>query len=610
MIDAAAEFVLSCGELLPAYVVITASACPRELAKHLCGGRRSSTLKSRVREARKLQGWLMSICGKPWLTSPGVLMDYIMERSLEPCAPSIPNSIIACVDCIESIGGVPEVDRHSRNTMVMAVVKDITMQLKGLGPRKEKQKAPPTMLATMISLEALVVDTSAEKYPRIYAWSRLIRVWAALRCSDLLHMPPGRATFISGNLTMCILQTKTTGPGKKVEILWAYVHADAWLMKGNWLSTGWNLFLEMGHLERECWIPKPTKDRQGFTDDSPKYLDSCGCSRKIFSTLKSHRRVEVGPFFVESSNGDGESMDLFLAGVQSFFKEHSDRSTLPGWMHLMGFSKEDRDLVGRWSPQGSDDYVRVSRTAVWRVQSSIAGTVRKGVTSGDLGEDDTWHKLAAFMLSRDFTFLEIENQLQVLGAVFTGKVEKITDFLATRAQGPSQELGPPLGPEEAPQEDSGGGDLGPEVDDDWPDWLEGLPPGSPKAVSLGSIDSSDEADVLAPPKDSWVLCLERGGRKKTLHKIGFCWRVPGIHYARFIEISSDEAVQFCEDAALETGVPEGEFNPKPQVSKHCVCKNCFPQGTKGPPLARSSSEVSLSDSGASSSDSSDSSKDP
>jgi hypothetical protein len=111
-----------------------------------------------------------------------------------------------------------------------------------------------------------------------------------------------------------------------------------------------------------------------------------------------------------------------------------------------------------------------------------------------------------------------------------------------------------------------------------------------------------------PRKDSWVLCLERGGRKKTLHKIGFCFRVPGIHYARFIEISSDEAIQFCEGAAKDAEVPGEEFNLRPLPIKHHVCKSCFPQGTKGPSLAEASDEASISDSESSSSDSSDESE--
>ncbi len=36
----------------------------------------------------------------------------------------------------------------------------------------------------------------------------------------------------------------------------------------------------------------------------------------------------------------------------------SERCTLPSLFATMGVAKSDRDPFGRWSPSGSDDYVR------------------------------------------------------------------------------------------------------------------------------------------------------------------------------------------------------------------------------------------------------------
>ena len=55
----------------------------------------------------------------------------------------------------------------------------------------------------------------------------------------------------------------------------------------------------------------------------------------------------------------------------------------------------------------------------------------------------------------------------------------------------------------------------------------------------------------------WVVSLA-GGSKKTLHKIGSCWRQPGIHYKRF---------EVVEEAELKTMGLYGR-----------VCKDCFPSG--------------------------------
>ena len=51
---------------------------------------------------------------------------------------------------------------------------------------------------------------------------------------------------------MTLTQTKTTGPGKKVKTLKAYVARDSWLARRDWLVIGFRLW--------EAW----STDRQHF----------------------------------------------------------------------------------------------------------------------------------------------------------------------------------------------------------------------------------------------------------------------------------------------------------------------------------------------------------
>ena len=52
---------------------------------------------------------------------------------------------------------------------------------------------------------------------------------------------------------------------------------------------------------------------------------------------------------------------LVPEGASHYFSEHGERSLLSTWTAALGFDKEVRDLLGRWSPKGSDEYVRSAR---------------------------------------------------------------------------------------------------------------------------------------------------------------------------------------------------------------------------------------------------------
>ena len=98
-------------------------------------------------------------------------------------------------------------------------------------PRKGKAKkqAPPMVLALLTAFERMVVDESAELYPRAFAWYRIFRHWSSLRWDDTQALAPHslqrRARGVVGSLE----RTKTSGPGKTIQVLPVFVSQDAWL---------------------------------------------------------------------------------------------------------------------------------------------------------------------------------------------------------------------------------------------------------------------------------------------------------------------------------------------------------------------------------------------
>ena len=101
----------------------------------------------------------------------------------------------------------------------------------------------------------------------------------------------------------------------------------------------------------------------------------------------------------------------------------------------------------------------------------------------------------------------------------------------------------------------------------------------------GEVEVVEVADqVLGEPVGNWekletgtrVISISAEGKDRTLHSVGKCWRVPGLHFARYAVLGTDEV---------------GEFSR--------LCKDCYPAG-----IESSSNEA---DSESDSSDSSSSS---
>jgi hypothetical protein len=83
------------------------------------------------------------------------------------------------------------------------------------------------------------------------------------------------------------------------------------------------------------------------------------------------------------------------------------------------------------------------------------------------------------------------------------------------------------------------------------------------------------AEAAAIETGQFVVSVDKGGVSRTLHKTGRCWRVPGVHYLRFITLDEDEEKQ-------------GMYSK--------VCRDCFPRESAD---ASSNSDSSSSDSSSS-----------
>jgi len=65
----------------------------------------------------------------------------------------------------------------------------------------------------------------------------------------------------------------------------------------------------------------------------------------------------------------------------------------------------------------------------------------------------------------------------------------------------------------------------------------------------------------------WIVSQSGTGAHETLHQISKCWRVPGIHYKRYV---------ILDDGELDGPVLVGR-----DKLYNRVCADCFPKGLEG-----------------------------
>ena len=167
---------------------------------------------------------------------------------------------------------------------------------------------------------------------------------------DLVHLDPEHV-----GLKLILLQSKTTGPGKRVRAVPVFIVRDACLTGADWLGDG------MAILDG----PEYTGPRTGFVWDgsadfsgpTSKVLDAQSLAwrfRAVLSRLRRPRRT------MKRTQRWAPSLELLLVeDAALYWSGHSPRHTLPSWSASMGVPKEERDFLGRWNVglQQSSHYI-------------------------------------------------------------------------------------------------------------------------------------------------------------------------------------------------------------------------------------------------------------
>jgi len=291
-------------------------------------------------------------------------------------------------------------------------------------------------------------------------------------------------------------------------------------------------------------------------------------------------KLTAGVIYDPVVNEDGSPERLFEAYSQLSWKLHGYRSGFVNWLIILGFPKDIRSVVGRWSPSGSDEYLRTQRTITWKTQEEVAAKIRKGKDLSFLGESDLWQEFSDWADGIGMPAKQRDWQIKKFRMSFHDSFVAQPDAPGSASDGESMAL--------SDHESDGGYPrvfhpqlVNKEVAmEHW------------KAANAAFDTDTDGDDVelqdsnpVGIEKGRFVVSFTSKGAKRTLHRVGKCWRRPAVHYGYFKVLDEAETLE---------QVNKDEFE--------AVCRDCYSCKKRPAVVSHVEDVPGSSDSGSSSSD--------
>ena len=386
---------------------------PKEGWLRLFSTRRANTLKNRYKAWKPFRDWLEIHRSRVFPLSLKDAVDYMQFRMGESCGKSVPGSFSTALHLMELVGRVPDADKISKDPLWDGFVRSWTAELNVAAP--PATPAPMFSVAMCISLECRVLDEQAPLFSRALSWVVLLMVWSSFRCDDVQAIIPHRTLISQIGLRLTLGRSKTTGPDKHQKEVKAFVFRQASFTGHDWLGAGYSIWdSDLFRYKRDYLVMEPSKD---WTSVKRKFLPPNGLSSAIISllsTLGTPRRANFTWSTVDTTL-------LLPDGLEQFFTGHSPRNFMTSVAAVLGFSRDQRAYLGRWTMGmvASEEYVRTSRQVVTLIQK----TVNEAIVSGHPGvyrEDEVIEALCAEASAGGANPLRIRKRHAVMNDV-TGK---------------------------------------------------------------------------------------------------------------------------------------------------------------------------------------------
>eukprot|EP00434_Breviolum_minutum_P007958 symbB.v1.2.007019.t1/scaffold427.1/size208084/1 len=179
------------------------------------------TLEGHVCTWRRVADWVQTVFGCHWPSSDQFVA-YLVARAAQPCGKTVPTQCYKTLLFMEAAGEVAHEARISSHPAVLNTLEELKVSLSAekLGPPKQ---ALQLFVSQVCSMERLVLAEQMPRYVRAFAWFKLFKLWGCLRYADTEGMPASSVVLEARGLRARLDRTKTSGAGKRLEVLRAFV---------------------------------------------------------------------------------------------------------------------------------------------------------------------------------------------------------------------------------------------------------------------------------------------------------------------------------------------------------------------------------------------------
>ena len=217
----------------PVLSTLESSLDPNRAIGMLAGRTRVTPLKRYVTVFQQWRLWLLEAKQIVPPGRPSNLVDYLLARRDEPCGKKIPELIMKAICWMEKVAEFSMELRATKGRLAWAI--------RTVSWSRYLQETPLSRRPASEAIEELVMDEMYVVGWRIWAWIKLVKVWASLRWSDIQAILPQELCLIEGRLTTTLRRTKTSGPNRQVKELRVCVREKAYFAKPAWIKTGFDL---------------------------------------------------------------------------------------------------------------------------------------------------------------------------------------------------------------------------------------------------------------------------------------------------------------------------------------------------------------------------------
>ena len=336
----------------------------------LAAGRRATTLRARTRAIRKSGAFSVSFPNEVTHVT-----EYLQMKFNEPSNRGSIKGAHRAMCFFEEVCGVKESDRFTNDaTYLLAKREVLAAALPGALPRQ----APRFPTALLAAVEDLVLNESVPCYFRIFGWWILVQAWGMLRFSDHRGISPSQVTLDERGFTARLVHSKTIGSDRNVGMGLVVIDGACYFKHEGWMATGWLLLQREAQFERDYLLPSPTGNYSSCKKQELKYAIGSAIQGRVLSLLKLNEET------------------LFRFRVIHYWTPHSGRNFMPSATGALGFSRQDRDVLGGWSAEGSERYTRLARQRISSLQVAVTTSLQDKSKADPLFEEESHQCLEAF----------------------------------------------------------------------------------------------------------------------------------------------------------------------------------------------------------------------